>query len=73
MKTPNKVILGSRGSQLALWQARHIASRLEALGVAPGSVHVGAVCVYPSRVRDAGASSDVNQMPAREGWFAVTR
>lgn len=27
-----RLILGSRGSQLALWQARHIAARLEALG-----------------------------------------
>ncbi len=26
--------IGSRGSQLALWQARHVASRLDALGVA---------------------------------------
>ncbi len=29
-----KVVIGSRGSQLALWQARHVAARLEALGVA---------------------------------------
>lgn len=28
------LIIGSRGSQLALWQARHIQSRLEAAGVA---------------------------------------
>ena len=27
------MIIGSRGSALALWQARHIAGRLEALGV----------------------------------------
>jgi len=33
MTMPDKLILGSRGSQLALWQARHVASRLEALGV----------------------------------------
>ncbi len=26
--------IGSRGSQLALWQARHIASRLEQAGIA---------------------------------------
>ena len=26
------IVIGSRGSQLALWQARHIAARLEALG-----------------------------------------
>ncbi len=34
MTSTDKLILGSRGSQLALWQARHIAARLEALGVA---------------------------------------
>ena len=33
MTMPDKLILGSRGSQLALWQARHIAARLEAFGV----------------------------------------
>ena len=27
------IVIGSRGSQLALWQARHIASCLEKLGV----------------------------------------
>jgi len=27
------LIIGSRGSQLALWQARHIAGRLQALGL----------------------------------------
>lgn len=34
MTTPAKLIVGSRGSQLALWQARHVAARLEALGAA---------------------------------------
>jgi len=28
-----ELVIGSRGSQLALWQARHIAAQLEALGV----------------------------------------
>lgn len=33
-QTPaRELIIGSRGSQLALWQARHVASRLHALGV----------------------------------------
>ena len=27
------LVIGSRGSQLALWQARHVASRLQTLGV----------------------------------------
>lgn len=31
MRTP--LVIGSRGSQLALWQANHVKSRLEALGV----------------------------------------
>ena len=26
------IVIGSRGSALALWQARHVAARLEALG-----------------------------------------
>ena len=26
------IVIGSRGSELALWQARHVAARLEALG-----------------------------------------
>src|ERR1035441_6674381 len=30
---PTTLIIGSRGSQLALWQARHIASRLQDLGL----------------------------------------
>src|SRR5271157_2171432 len=30
---PTTLIIGSRGSQLALWQARHIASRLQELGL----------------------------------------
>lgn len=33
MSMNKKLVLGSRGSQLALWQARHIAARLESLGV----------------------------------------
>ena len=33
MTTPSRLVIGSRGSQLALWQARHIASRLGHLGV----------------------------------------
>ncbi len=34
VQTPTRqLVIGSRGSQLALWQARHIASRLDALGV----------------------------------------
>ncbi len=28
------IVIGSRGSQLALWQARHVAARLESLGAA---------------------------------------
>lgn len=31
---PNQLIIGSRGSQLALWQSRWVAARLAALGVA---------------------------------------
>ena len=31
---PKTLTIGSRGSQLALWQARHVASRLEQLGAA---------------------------------------
>ena len=27
------IVIGSRGSKLALWQAQHIAEQLEALGV----------------------------------------
>ena len=27
-----EIVIGSRGSKLALWQARYIASRLEAVG-----------------------------------------
>ena len=34
MTTQPTIVIGSRGSALALWQARHIAAALEALGAA---------------------------------------
>lgn len=33
-QTTRTLVIGSRGSQLALWQARHVAARLEAVGIA---------------------------------------
>ncbi len=42
--TDKKLIIGSRGSQLALWQANHVADLLQALP------EVNAVKIVPTRM-----------------------
>ena len=63
MKT--EVVIGSRGSQLALWQARHVAARLESLGAA---AHIEIIKTTGDKIIDV-ALAKVGEASGLKGVF----